>query len=57
VELPDAVVVILTAVSDTAQTIALKNLGVRFILNKGIESYKLLQVLHQAAGRTNGNHS
>lgn len=57
IELPDSVVVILAAFVDTAQTIALKEMGVRFILNKGIESYKLVQVLHQAADCTSGTYS
>ena len=53
-ELPEAAIVVLTAFTDTAQKIELDKLGVRFILNKGIESYKLVQVLHDAASYTNG---
>ncbi len=48
-EMPEAVIVVLTAFTDTAQKIELEKMGVRFILNKGIESYKLVQVLHDAA--------
>lgn len=51
-ELPDTEIVILTAFTDTAQKIELERLGVRFILNKGIESYKLVELLHQAADCT-----
>ncbi len=43
--LPDTVVVILTAFSDTAQQIELRRAGIRHILNKGIESKRLLQLL------------
>lgn len=56
-ELPDTVIVVLTAFTDTAQKIELDKLGVRFILNKGIESYKLVQALQQAGHRTNGIQS
>jgi DNA-binding NarL/FixJ family response regulator len=51
-EQPNAEIVVLTAFTDTAQKIALTNLGVRFILNKGIESYKLVEQLHKAADCT-----
>jgi DNA-binding NarL/FixJ family response regulator len=51
--LPDVVVVVLCAVTDTAQRIELERLGVRFILNKGIESYKLVQLLHDASRTPN----
>lgn len=51
-ELPDTEIVILTAVTDTAQKIELEKLGVRFILNKGIESYRLVELLHEAAACT-----
>lgn len=54
VQVPDATVVVLTAFTDTAQKIELGKLGVRFILNKGIESYQLVQMLHQAAHCQNG---
>lgn len=54
-DLPDTVIVVLTAFTDTAQKIELDKLGVRFILNKGIESHNLVQVLHTAANWTNGN--
>lgn len=56
-ELPEAVIVVLSAFTDTAQKIELDKMGVRFILNKGIESYKLIQVLHDAANRVNGRPS
>ena len=48
-ETPDAVIVVLSAFTDTAQKIELEKLGVRFILNKGIESYKLVETLQHAA--------
>lgn len=48
-DLPESRVVVLTAVTDTSQKIELHKLGVRFILSKGIESDKLVDVLHQAA--------
>lgn len=53
-QVPDTTIVVLTAFTDTAQKIELGKLGVRFILNKGIESYQLVQQLHQAAHNTNG---
>ena len=48
-ENPQAAVVVLSAFTDTAQKIELEKLGVHFILNKGIESYKLVQALRDAA--------
>jgi DNA-binding NarL/FixJ family response regulator len=54
-DLPDVELVVLTAVTDTSQKIELDKLGVRFILNKGIESHKLVDVLHRAAHSRNGN--
>jgi DNA-binding NarL/FixJ family response regulator len=56
-ELPDTVIVVLAAFTDTAQKIELGKLGVHYILNKGIESYKLVRVLHAAADPANGSHS
>ena len=53
--LPDTVIVVLTAFSDTAQRIELEKMGVHFILNKGIASSKLIQELYNAAHYTNGN--
>lgn len=55
--LPNSEVIILTAFTDTAQKIELGKMGVRFILNKGIESYKLVEVLRLAASSTTINHS
>ncbi len=52
-EVPGAAIVVLTAFTDTAQKIELSKLGVRFILNKGIESFQLVQQLHQAASANN----
>ncbi|MGE5139081.1 MAG: response regulator transcription factor [Rudaea sp.] len=43
-------VVVLTAFSDTAQTIELRRAGTRHILNKGIESSRLVEVLRGIAG-------
>ena len=48
-ENPTAAIVVLSAFTDTAQKIELEKLGVHFILNKGIESYKLVQTLQDAA--------
>lgn len=48
-ELPGTVIVVLTAYCETALKIELAKLGVTFILNKGIESHKLVEVLHRAA--------
>ncbi len=45
--LPVTAVVVLTAFADTAQTIELRKAGTRFILNKGIESRHLVEVLRQ----------
>lgn len=53
-QVPEATIVVLTAFTDTAQKIELEKLGVRFILNKGIESHKLVQKLYQAARSANG---
>jgi DNA-binding NarL/FixJ family response regulator len=52
---PETVIVVLCAVVDTAQRIELEKLGVQFILNKGIESRKLVQALHDAS-RVTGTH-
>ncbi len=52
-EVPDAAIVVLTAFTDTAQKIELDKMGVRYILNKGIESFQLVQRLHQAAHSAN----
>lgn len=43
--LPTTSIVILSAAVDTAQLIELRKLGVKNILNKGIESHKLVQIL------------
>ncbi len=45
--LPDTAVVVLTAFADTAQRIELRKAGTRYILNKGIESQRLLDILHE----------
>lgn len=55
-EAPDTAIVVLTAFTDTAQKIELGKLGVHFILNKGIESYKLVEMLRQAVPARNGQH-
>ncbi|MGB8644919.1 MAG: response regulator transcription factor [Anaerolineae bacterium] len=43
--LPDTAVVVLTAFADTAQMIELRKAGTRYILNKGIESRRLVDIL------------
>lgn len=43
--LPETAVVVLTAFADTAQCIELRKAGTRQILNKGIESQRLVQAL------------
>ncbi len=43
--LPHTAVVVLTAFVDTSQQIELRKAGVRHILNKGIESARLLDIL------------
>lgn len=55
VELPAMGIVVLTAFCETALKIELTKLGVHFILNKGVESCKLVEVLHRAAQSTQGN--
>ncbi len=45
--LPDTAVIVLTAFADTAQTIELRKAGTRYILNKGIESRRLVDILHE----------
>jgi NarL family two-component system response regulator LiaR len=52
--LPTTAIVVLSAAVDTAQLIELRKLGVKNILNKGIESQKLIQVLSYV-GRTNSS--
>lgn len=54
---PDTAIVVLTAFADTAQRIELLRLGVRHILNKGIESRKLVTLLKQAGGLDSPNGS
>lgn len=56
-ELPQIVIVVLTAFTDTAQKIELQKLGVQHILNKGIESYKLVRVLHDVGNGIYSNGS
>jgi len=53
---PDAAIIVLTAFTDTAQKIELEKLGVRSILNKGIESHRLVEEIHQAARYANHKH-
>ena len=55
-EQPNAEIVVLTAYTDTAQKIELTNLGVRFILNKGIESKNLVEQLRKAADSSSSSH-
>lgn len=47
--LPSLSVVVLMAVADTATKLELRKMGVRAILDKGIESHELIRVLKQAA--------
>ncbi len=49
---PEATVVVLSAFTDTAQKIELEKMGVRSILNKGIESYRLIDTLRSAVQST-----
>jgi DNA-binding NarL/FixJ family response regulator len=49
--LPETAVVVLTAFADTAQRIELRKAGTRHILNKGIESYRLVEILHELGDR------
>lgn len=44
--LPNTAVIVLTAFADTAQCIELRKAGTRHILNKGIESQRLVAILH-----------
>ncbi|MDL1896622.1 response regulator transcription factor [Anaerolineae bacterium CFX7] len=53
---PDAAIIVLTAFTDTAQKIELEKLGVRSILNKGIESHRLVEEIHRAARYANHKH-
>lgn len=46
---PNATIVVLSAFTDTAQKIELESMGVRSILNKGIASHKLLDILRAVA--------
>lgn len=45
--LPGIAIVVLTAFVDTAQSIELRKAGTRYILNKGIESRHLVEILHE----------
>jgi DNA-binding NarL/FixJ family response regulator len=45
--LPGTAVVVLTAFADTAQRIELRKAGTRHILNKGIESQRLVDLLRE----------
>ncbi len=45
--LPQTAIVVLTAFADTAQRIELRKAGVRDILNKGIESQRLVETLRE----------
>ena len=49
--LPATALVVLTAVSDTATQIELRKLGVRGILNKGIDSQQLVETLREIGER------
>jgi DNA-binding NarL/FixJ family response regulator len=51
--LPETAVVVLTAFTDTAQRIELRKAGTRYILNKGIESQRLVAILHEL-GKSDG---
>ncbi len=51
---PGPAVVVLTAFSDTAQTIELRRAGTRKILNKGVESRDLVEILREIARQANG---
>jgi DNA-binding NarL/FixJ family response regulator len=53
--LPDSTIIVLTAVTDTARKIEFEKMGIRFIVEKGIESYKLVEILRAAAVRTQNN--
>jgi DNA-binding NarL/FixJ family response regulator len=52
--LPETAVVVLTAFADTAQRIELRKAGTRYILNKGIESFRLVEILHELGNREKG---
>lgn len=45
--LPKTAVIVLTAFADTAQRIELRKAGTRYILNKGIESQHLVEILKE----------
>jgi DNA-binding NarL/FixJ family response regulator len=49
--LPQTAVVVLTAFADTAQRIELRKAGTRHILNKGIESQRLVAILNELGKR------
>ncbi len=53
--LPDTAVVVLTAFVDTAQKIELQKAGTRYILNKGIESQQLMDLLRAVAREISNN--
>jgi DNA-binding NarL/FixJ family response regulator len=53
--LPETAVVALTAFADTAQRIELRKAGTRMILNKGIESHRLVEILHELGNREKGS--
>lgn len=46
---PNAIIIVLSAFTDTAQKIELQKLGIHHILDKGIESFELVNILRSAA--------
>jgi DNA-binding NarL/FixJ family response regulator len=45
---PEAHVVVLTAVADTAMQVELRKIGVNRVLSKGVESQRLIQTIREA---------
>ncbi len=49
-DLPDATIIVLTAVADTALTMELRKAGVHRVLTKGISSQELIDLIQKMAG-------
>ena len=46
-QLPQVTIIVLTAFADTALQMELKRIGIRCILDKGIQSEQLIETVHQ----------
>lgn len=54
--LPETTIIVLTAFADTAQKMEWRRAGVTHILDKGIASMNLIEILRQAGNKADKNH-